>query len=79
MKYSCKVNPKGQITIPSQIRKMLEIKEEDILLAKTTEEGSIVLEGGCIKIIDKDREMLLRVLEETFGTLKKREEDESEV
>ena len=78
MKYSCKVNPKGQITIPSQIRKMLEIKEEDILLAKITEEGSIILEGGCIKI-DKDREMLLRLLEETFATLKKREEAESKV
>lgn len=78
MKYSCKVNPKGQITIPSQIRKMLEIEEDDILLAKITEEGFIMLEGGSIKI-DKDREMLLILLEETFATLKKREEAVSEV
>ena len=78
MKHSCKVNPKGQITIPTQIRKMLEIKEDDILLAKTTEEGFIILEGGCIKI-DKDREMLLRLLEETFAALKKREEAANEV
>lgn len=78
MKYSCKVNPKGQITIPSQIRKMLEIEEDDILLAKITEEGFIMLEGGSIKI-DKDREVLLILLEETFATLKKREEAVSEV
>jgi AbrB family looped-hinge helix DNA binding protein len=73
MKYSCKVNPKGQITIPSQIRKKLEIKEDDILLAEITEEGVVILEGGSIKI-DKNKEMLLRLLEETFATLKKREE-----
>jgi hypothetical protein len=52
---------------------MLEIKEDDILLAKTTEEGYIVLEGGSVKI-DKDRELLLGLLEETFSALKKREE-----
>ncbi len=74
MNYSCKVNSKGQITIPSQIRKILAIQEDDVLLAKKTEEGTIVLKGGRSVNIDKDTEVLLRALEETFAAMKKREE-----
>jgi AbrB family looped-hinge helix DNA binding protein len=73
MKYSCKVNPKGQITLPSEIRKILKIKDNDILLAQIMGEGSILLEGSSIKM-SKDRVELIRVLDETFATFKKREE-----
>lgn len=74
MKYSCKVNPKGQITLPSEIRKTLKINDNDILLAKIIGEGSILLEGSSIKT-NKNKDLLIRVLDETFATLKKREED----
>lgn len=74
MKYSCKVNPKGQITLPSEIRKRLKIKDNDILLAKVVEEGSILLNGSTVKL-DKDRNKLVKVLDETFAILKKREEE----
>ena len=74
MNYSCKVNSKGQITIPSQIRKILAIREDDILLAKKAEEGTIVLKGGRDINIDKDTDGLLKALEETFAAMKKREE-----
>jgi len=74
MNYSCKVNSKGQITIPSQIRKILAIREDDVLLAKKTEEGTIILKGGRSVNIDKDADGLLRALEETFAAMKKREE-----
>ncbi len=74
LNYSCKVNSKGQITIPSQIRKMLAIQEDDVLLAKKAEEGTIVLKGGRNVNIDKDTDGLLRALEETFAAMKKREE-----
>lgn len=76
MNFSCKVNPKGQITIPSDIRKKLEINENDILMAKVTEEGFILLEGKPKKI-SKDKDMLFHILEETFASLKKREEGHS--
>jgi AbrB family looped-hinge helix DNA binding protein len=74
MKYSCKVNPKGQITLPSEIRKTLKINDNDILLAKIVGEGSILLEGSSIKT-NKNKDVLIRVLDETFATFKKREED----
>lgn len=74
MNYSCKVNSKGQITIPSQIRKLLSIQEDDVLLAEKTDEGAIVLKGGKSVNFDKDTNSLLRVLEETFSVMKKREE-----
>ncbi len=74
MKYSCKVNPKGQITLPSEIRKTLMINDNDILLAKIIGEGSILLEGSSIKT-NKNKDLLIRVLDKTFATLKKREED----
>lgn len=74
MKYSCKVNPKGQITLPSEIRKTLKINDNDILLAKIAGEGSILLEGSSIET-NKNKDVLIRVLDETFATLKKREED----
>ncbi|SFL39381.1 AbrB/MazE/SpoVT family DNA-binding domain-containing protein [Pelosinus propionicus] len=73
MNYSCKVNSKGQITIPSQIRKLLSIQEDDVLLAEKTDEGAIVLKGGKSVNFDKDTNSLLRVLEETFSVMKKRE------
>jgi AbrB family looped-hinge helix DNA binding protein len=74
MKYSCKVNPKGQITLPSEIRKTLKINDNDILLAKIVGEGSILLEGSSIKT-NKNKDVLIRVLDETFAIFKKREKD----
>jgi AbrB family looped-hinge helix DNA binding protein len=74
MKYSCKVNPKGQITLPSEIRKLLEIKDNDILLAQVVGEESILLEGSSVKV-NKDRTEIIKILDETFATFKKREED----
>lgn len=74
MKYSCKVNPKGQITLPSELRKTLNIKDNDILLAKIIEDKFILLEGNPIKL-SKDRDALIKLLDETFATFKKREED----
>lgn len=74
MKYSCKVNPKGQITLPSELRKTLNIKDNDILLAKIIEDKFILLEGNPIKI-SKDRDILIKLLDETFATFEKREED----
>lgn len=76
MNFSCKVNPKGQITIPSDIRKKLEINENDILTAKVTEEGSILLEGD-LKKVSKDKEKLFCILDETFASFNKREEGHS--
>lgn len=74
MNYSCKVNSKGQITIPSQIRKMLDIREEDVLMAKVTEKGVIVLEGGKDLKVEKNIDKLVNLLDETFAAVKKREE-----
>jgi AbrB family looped-hinge helix DNA binding protein len=74
MKYSCKVNPKGQITLPSEIRKLLEIKDNDILLAQVVGKESILLEGSSVKV-NKDRTEIIKILDETFATFKKREED----
>lgn len=74
MKYSCKVNLKGQITLPSELRKTLKIKDNDILLAKIIEDKFILLEGNPIKI-SKDRDTLIKLLDETFATFEKREED----
>lgn len=76
MSYSCKVNSKGQITIPSQIRKQLDIKEDDILLAEITEKGAIILDGGKELIINKNTEELITLLNETFAIMKKREKVE---
>jgi len=73
MKHSCKVNPKGQITLPSEIRKVLKIKDNDILLARIIGEGSILLEESSNKV-NKDRVALISILDETFDTFKKREE-----
>ncbi|MCF8011663.1 MAG: type II toxin-antitoxin system PrlF family antitoxin [Clostridiales bacterium] len=46
--FTPKIGPKGQMTLPKQIRDSLKIQEGDRILLKVEPEGKVVLEKGMI-------------------------------
>lgn len=48
-----KVTSKGQVTIPSDVRKSLGIREGDKVLFIKMEDGSIVLKGSNLEAVDR--------------------------
>lgn len=46
--YTPKIGPKGQMTLPKEIRDILGIQEGDRVLLKVGPEGTVVLEKAII-------------------------------
>jgi AbrB family looped-hinge helix DNA binding protein len=42
MKTTLTVNSRGSITLPAKLRKAIGVKENDLLIAETTEEGLLL-------------------------------------
>lgn len=54
--YTPKIGPKGQMTLPKEIREALEIKEGDRVLLKVEPDGKVVLEKAIIVVASKKNE-----------------------
>lgn len=46
--FTPKVGPKGQMTLPKEIRTALEIKEGDRVLLRIEDDGKVILEKATI-------------------------------
>ncbi|NLI13989.1 AbrB/MazE/SpoVT family DNA-binding domain-containing protein [Pelotomaculum propionicicum] len=51
--YTPKIGPKGQMTLPKEIRATLDIEEGDRVLLKIDSDGKVVLEKAIIVTASK--------------------------